>query len=296
MPRNSSGTETLPIGNPVTSGTTIASTWGNATMGDIAAEITNSLDRNGRGGMLAPLRVPDGTVATPTIAFTSETGSGWFRESAGVLKCAILGVWRLMLTATGIQVNGTIQATDHVQIKDSVGGHLVSISPTVSMGADYNITLPAALPASKQILQMDAAGVVSTRTVGQQVSSASGAFSTSSGSMVDVTNLTVTLTTSGRPVLLILQPDGTNLGYIGPSKAASATADMILRFARGGVRICDWDIALAATGSTGVVSQIGPTVFLDVVAAGTYTYKVQASGTTGSTATVANCVLVAFEL
>lgn len=47
MPRNGSGTYSLPSGNPVSTGTTISSTTHNNTMSDIATALTGSLARNG---------------------------------------------------------------------------------------------------------------------------------------------------------------------------------------------------------------------------------------------------------
>ena len=43
MPRNLSGTYTLPSGNPVTAGTTITTTWANNTLNDIATALTQSV-------------------------------------------------------------------------------------------------------------------------------------------------------------------------------------------------------------------------------------------------------------
>jgi hypothetical protein len=54
-------------------------------MGDLGNEITQSLDRNGRGGMLAPLRLSDGDLATPGLAFISDVGTGWYRPGAGIV-------------------------------------------------------------------------------------------------------------------------------------------------------------------------------------------------------------------
>jgi len=48
MPRNGSGTYTLPAGNPVVTGTTISSTVQNNTMSDVATAITNSLAKDGQ--------------------------------------------------------------------------------------------------------------------------------------------------------------------------------------------------------------------------------------------------------
>lgn len=99
MPRNSSGTYTLPAGNPVVTGTLIESTWANPTMSDIGSAITDSLDRFGRGGMLAPMRFTDGTVTAPSMSFSSETTLGIFRPSAGTIALAVGGVSRFVLTA-----------------------------------------------------------------------------------------------------------------------------------------------------------------------------------------------------
>ena len=48
MARNGSGTYTLPAGNPVTTGTTITSTWANNTLTDIANALTGSLAADGQ--------------------------------------------------------------------------------------------------------------------------------------------------------------------------------------------------------------------------------------------------------
>ena len=60
MPRNGSGTYSLPSGNPVVTGTTISSTVHNNTMTDIGSEITNSLDKDGQ------------TVVAGTIDFNAN--------------------------------------------------------------------------------------------------------------------------------------------------------------------------------------------------------------------------------
>ena len=111
MARNGSGTYSLPSGNPVVTGTTISSTWANDTMGDLETEMTASLDRNGKGGMLATLRGVDGAVTTPAFSWTSETGSGLYRASAGNCRFAILGSDVLTVTASGLTVTGALDST-----------------------------------------------------------------------------------------------------------------------------------------------------------------------------------------
>lgn len=99
MPRNSAGAYTLPAGNPVVTGTIISSTWANTTLADIGNEITQSLDRSGDGGMLAPLQLVAGAIGTPGLTWSLETTSGLYRAGAGDFRYSISGTDRLQLTA-----------------------------------------------------------------------------------------------------------------------------------------------------------------------------------------------------
>lgn len=101
MPRNASGTYTLPTGNPVVTGTLITSTWANATMPDIGTELTASLDRNGRGSMLAAFKATDGLVGTPGIVFSNEPTTGFWRAAAGQVGVSILATNVGYFTAAG---------------------------------------------------------------------------------------------------------------------------------------------------------------------------------------------------
>jgi hypothetical protein len=102
MPRNSSGTYSLPSGNPVVSNTLIQSTWANTTLSDVSTAMTDSLDRNGRGAMLAALKNIDGTAVAPSITFSSEGTLGIYRVSAGVLGIAAAGALVLSISAAGL--------------------------------------------------------------------------------------------------------------------------------------------------------------------------------------------------
>jgi hypothetical protein len=98
MPRDSSGNYTLPAGNPVVTGTTITSTWGNTTMNDLASEMTDSLSRSGKGSMNATMKIFDGTVGAPGLAFGSEPATGYYRIGVGNTGFAIGGVKVLDMT------------------------------------------------------------------------------------------------------------------------------------------------------------------------------------------------------
>ena len=91
--RNGSGTYSLPntgsIPNPVVTGTTITSAWANGTLSDISTELTSSLDRQGRGAMLAPLQLVSGNAGAPGLTFSSEATSGLYRAGANDIRLSI---------------------------------------------------------------------------------------------------------------------------------------------------------------------------------------------------------------
>ena len=82
MSRNANGTYTLPPSNPVVSGTLITPDWANPTMSDVAQALTDSLDRYGRGAMLAPLLIQNGSVAAPGLQFQSALTTGLYYDAA----------------------------------------------------------------------------------------------------------------------------------------------------------------------------------------------------------------------
>jgi hypothetical protein len=103
MPRNSSGTMTLPApGVPFQSGTAISSAQMNTTLADVATEISDSASRSGKGGFSAPVRVPDGTAAAPAYAFGGEINSGFYRAGPTDVRLAVGGVDALKLVAGGL--------------------------------------------------------------------------------------------------------------------------------------------------------------------------------------------------
>lgn len=123
--------------------------------------------------------------------------------------------------------------------------------------------------------------------VGQQISSASGVISSTSASYVDATNLTVSITTTGRPVMVFLQSDGTNIGSLA---APGGTGGY--QILRGVTSIFQFSTTNAST------LPLSSVLTIDTPAAGTYTYKVQYKITTGGAGSVGinNAKLVAYEL
>lgn len=108
MPRNSSGTYTLPPGNPVVTATTISSTWANTTLSDIGTSITDSLSRTGDGGMLAALELVAGVVGAPGLSWTAEPTSGLYRNGAGDFRYSIAAVDVLTITTSAFTIAGNL--------------------------------------------------------------------------------------------------------------------------------------------------------------------------------------------
>lgn len=111
MPRNASGTYTLPAGNPVVSGNIIEASWANSTMSDMATELTNSLSRSGAGGMTGAFRAADGSASVPGVAFGSETTTGFYRASTNDVRFVIATNELQRWTASGTAITGTLSVS-----------------------------------------------------------------------------------------------------------------------------------------------------------------------------------------
>ena len=121
MPRNSAGTFTLVPGNPVQSGDVVSSTWANSTLDDVADALTDSLDREGRGGMLAPFRFADGTNLLPGASWVNENTTGFYRFDGGDLRVSVLTQDVMRWQNTGAQVwNSTDSQWENILSGNSV--------------------------------------------------------------------------------------------------------------------------------------------------------------------------------
>ena len=138
MARNPDGTYDLPLPD-VQPGERIASTWANTTMNDIALALENSLDRDGNGGMRAPLLFGDGVVGAPGITWNAETTSGLYRAGLGDMRVSILATDSMRWTQTSVQI---WNATDN------------QWETIVTDGGTGNVTVPAG-SSPLQILEWD---------------------------------------------------------------------------------------------------------------------------------------------
>ena len=83
MPRDGNGNYTRP-NSPVQSNTTIEAAEYNSTITDIEQALTESLSREGDGGMNTTLFFEDGLVGSPGISFENDPDTGFYRSASGV--------------------------------------------------------------------------------------------------------------------------------------------------------------------------------------------------------------------
>lgn len=110
MSRNASGSYSLPVPEtPFLTRTVINSTDMNNVMSDIGTELTDSLSRSGKGAMTAPLQLPDGSSAAPSLTFNSDTDTGLYRVGANTLGFAAGGAVKAELsTSQLLTVDGAL--------------------------------------------------------------------------------------------------------------------------------------------------------------------------------------------
>lgn len=284
--------------------------------------IGNDLYYNDGAGNTVQL-TSGGTVNATSSGISDGTATAAFSTGVLVVNAAAN-------TPANIQV-GSVLLGNNV-----ASSNFLTLSPPAAMAANFGLTLPN-IPASQSFMTIDASGNMGTASsisatqiaagsitgsqlanqtitgtqiasatvarsnqvaVGQQVSSSCGSYSfTGATSLQDVTNLTVTITTSGRPVMLSLQSDTTGAAAI-VQIASSNTIDVLrLLFVRGASTVVNLNNLRSAVA--GGVTTIPSSCYscMNIIAAGTYTYKVQIGlANSANTATLQNIVLVAYEL
>lgn len=158
MSRNGSGTYSLPAGNPVVAGTTISPTTHNNTMSDIAAELTNSVAKDGQSTLTGPLKASDGSVSAPGVTFGADTNSGFYRPGSDSVALALGGAnvdtaaATLRTIATNVKLSGanpasTTAFSSTVTPLNIVKGWAVVVlngSATPSIQTGFSVTSAAA--------------------------------------------------------------------------------------------------------------------------------------------------------
>jgi hypothetical protein len=161
MPRNGSGTYTLPSGNPVVAGTTIEATWANTTLNDVANEMTGSLSRAGSGGMTGPLRLDAGTAAVPALAWSTETTTGLYRAGTNDVRLAVATSDVMRWQAAGVSVTGTLGVSAAVTLSTTLAvTGAATLSSTLAVTGTTTLTGAATLTANPTLSAGTANGVL----------------------------------------------------------------------------------------------------------------------------------------
>ena len=110
MSRNGSGVYTLPAGNPVVSGTVIATSWANNTMNDLAAAMTDSVAADGQTPMTGPLNMNSNKVTNLATGTVNTDAINYGQFSTPTFSGAV--VCSSTLTVTGATtLNGGLAVT-----------------------------------------------------------------------------------------------------------------------------------------------------------------------------------------
>lgn len=291
-----------------------------------AININAALTFNGNGATSVAYEnfSPQATgVATPVNASLYVSGIDlWYQDGSGVQFAITAGhgvnatigtlsggtatatfVSNALVVDQSTGVSGPIDAATYILRYNgsypAPAGNYVMLAAPSGVG-NYQITFPNTTPASTSYLTMGTSGTLSyiTITPNYGISGSSGTFATSSTSPVNVTGLSTTITTNGRPVLVMLQPDGTAESQFGPQSGTSA-GPAIIQILRDGTPIGIYEILINVNGSFDYLP-CSSVQILDVPSAASHTYTVQVNVTASSPSLnsffVYHVVLAAYEL
>lgn len=137
----------------------------------------------------------------------------------------------------------------------------------------------------------------------QAISSSTGSFSTTSSSYVDVTNASVSVTVTGRPVVIAFVSDGSGSeSYIQAtsSNSGNSAANCTMKLLEGSTEVATYSLKsapYAAIPSAYSMWPPGSIYHFYIPSAGTYTIKAQVKANSAeSSCQVAYSKLIAYEL
>lgn len=258
---------------------------------------------DGNGNQVRITQAGSVTGASGTITgLPSGTASASFVPATGTF------VWE-QATGLGANMDAATYILRYPGSYPTPSGDFIAIQAPSTLATGFAYTLPDNTPANPQsALVSDTSGNLSymdpddianarTRTTGSTVAVGGVAISASCGSfsrngaLIDITNLSVTITTSGRPVYIGISQDGVN--FTSNNFLAIPTSNVEMALLRNGSQIAQQSY------NAGTAVSLQPSFnFLDVVVnglPGTYTYKFQL-GCLSATANFNNYVAFAYEL
>jgi hypothetical protein len=253
----------------------------------------------------------DYTSSSASVAYSSVTKTFSFTQSSGISAKIAVG---------DISITETVASANAITIKNPTG-----------LGSSYSLTLPSALPGSQLPVLLDASGNLSTGQT-QTAMIADGAVTTAKiaanavtrakmesvgqvtssqsptswnlpliGTEVNVPGLSATITSTGRPIMVVVYTDWNGGFQLNSGNPGSPTEGIITlvrnlttNLAADSINIYD-----PVVGAPKNVFWNPKIVFVDAVAAGTHTYTCKAfMGSTGGSpsATLTDLRILVYEL
>ncbi len=229
-------------------------------------------------GITASTKLVDASISSGKIATSAITTAKIADDAVTAAKVADGAIDAAAKLASDVVTTAKILDANVTTAKiadlNVTAGKLAADSVTTAKILDANVTTAKLADAHVTSAKLDAATYTS--------SSSSGAYSMSSGTFTDVTNLSVAVSALSRPVLLVLQGDGSgNLAGIG----GDGTVELALL--RDATELARYELPESSQGFS----------FLDPApGSGSYTYKVQIRMASGTTAFVNRMRLIGMRL
>lgn len=285
-------------------------------VGDVNAVYVSGGNLYFNNGSGASVQITSGSTLNPTAA------GGIGGDYVG--STALVSYSTATKTFTFTQATSTAALIDVGSViirKLTASSPGITILPDAALASGYTITLPAAPPGSTLPVSMSSSGVLSTAqvttaqigdsqvtrakqaSVGQQISAAvtSAAKSNTTYDDTGISNLSVSLTTTGRPVVVGLTSDAVGSGNISIAAAAGTIANGHIAYSVDGAVSFFFEglVKIEGVGAAAGNMSVPPGAFTTIWAAsaGSHTIKAYAKVTTGTDVlTVIRTRLFAYEL
>ena len=242
------------------------------------------------GDALANFSFTNASSSIPVLRLTNA-GTGNFitaRTAAGVDKFTVASSGNTAISGT-LAVTGASTLTGNVAM---AGTLTIGAGPVLSNSG-------GALAVAGRITKG------SLPLVGEQTSASSGSFITSSIAVTDITNLSVTITTTGRPVSLTAKGvPGSVAHFISQLTVSSTSTRCFLSWDRSGTSLGETQFGGVFSSSSannsietvpGIVNMIDDNNGAGL-AAGTYTYKLRVRANTNAQFVCDNIKITAIEI
>lgn len=155
---------TVSIPNTFTPSTVISSSQMNANFAAIAAGFVQSLGINGAETLTGSLKATDGSAATPSLTFGSDTNTGFFRKSSDVIGVAVNGAEIGSWDATSLTALGAIN------LGNASDTTLARVSAGVASIEGSNILLASGIGSITQAFDAELAAIAGLTSAADRLS------------------------------------------------------------------------------------------------------------------------------